>query len=112
MLTGRDVQKLRHVMRDEFSAAPRIVLKCAVMLLMIFGLAWIGVSGELSTVHSSPYPAVQTAIKSDSHARTVFEERRTRYIEAYPDSHVAREAANLRQKDANADGGYFYYQPD
>jgi len=112
MLTGNDVRKLRYEMKRELSATGGVVLKFTVMLMLIAGLAWIGVSGELSTVHSSPYPAVQTAIKSDSHARTVFEERRTRYIEAYPDSHVAREAANPRQKDANADGGYFYYPPD
>ena len=109
MLTGREVQKLRYAMKNELNVRLGMVFKCAALLLIV-GLAWIGASSELSTVHSSPYPAAQTAIKGDSHARTVFEERRTRYIEAYPDSHVAREAESLRQRDANSDGGYLAYQ--
>ena len=112
MLTGNDVRKLRYEMKRELSATGGVVLKFAVMLMLIAGLAWIGVSNDSLAGRGSPYPATQTAAQSERYGRTVFEERRRRYIEAHPDSHVAREAANLRQKDANADGGYFYYQRD
>ncbi len=89
MMTGRDVQKFRRVMQDELNAAPRLALKCAVMLLLIFGLALSGASDESLAGRGSPYPATQTAAHSERYGRTVFEERRRRYIEAHPDSHVA-----------------------
>jgi hypothetical protein len=99
-------------MRSEFNATPGVVLKCAVLLVLIFGIAWIGVSGELSASGVPPTAAAQTAATAESYRRTVFEERRKRYIEAYPESHVAREAPSLKQRDANSDGGYVAYQND
>jgi hypothetical protein len=108
MITGREVRGLIRAMQDELSVRTGIVLKCAVMLAMVFGLAWIGVLSEPSTGPGSPAAAAKMIPpQSESFSRRVFEERRERYIEAHPDSHVARETASLQQKDANSDGGYF-----
>lgn len=119
MLTKFETTKLLHGMRDELDAETRsalkssVVLKCAVMLSLIVGLVWIGVSSEdsLSGGHSSP--VAQATQLPDRYSRTVFEERRRRYIEANPDSNIAREAASLRQRDAIlSDGGAMAYQND
>jgi hypothetical protein len=113
MMRGREVRGLIHAMKAELNMRIGIVLKCAVMLTLVFGLMWIGAFSEPSAGHGSPLAgAKMTTAKSESYSRQVFEERRKRYIEVNPDSHVAREAASLKQKDANSDGGYFAYQND
>jgi hypothetical protein len=113
MMTGREVRGLIHAMKDELNVRIGIVLKCAVMLMLVFGLIWIGASSEpLASQRSAPVVAKITPAKSGSYSRQVFEERRQRYIEAYPDSQVAREFSALQQKDANSDGGYFAGQSD
>jgi hypothetical protein len=113
MMRGREVRGLIHAMKDELNMRIGIVLKCAVMLTLVFGLLWIGTSSEpVAGQAASPAVAKMTTAKSESYSRQVFEERRQRYIEANPDSHIAREAASLKQKDANSDGGYFAYLND
>ncbi|MEO8442203.1 MAG: hypothetical protein ABI547_06920 [Betaproteobacteria bacterium] len=108
MMKGPEVRELIHAMQDELSVRAGIMLKCAVILTLVLGLARIGVSGEPSAGLGSPAAAAKkTPPKNESYSRRVFEERRQRYIKANPDSHVAREAAALQQKDANSDGGYF-----
>ena len=108
MMTRREVRGLVHAMRNELSVRTGIVLRCAVMLALVFGLAWLGVLSEPSTGPGLPGAAAKTIPpQSESYSRRVFEERRERYIEAHPDSHVARETTSLQQKDANSDGGYF-----
>lgn len=111
MLTEYEARKLQHDMKQELNAAPGVVFKCAVMLLLlIIGLAWIGASSEDPAGRDSPSPATPAMAQAEPYSKTVFEERRQRYIEAYPDSRVAREAAAQRQRNANSDGGYFAYQ--
>jgi hypothetical protein len=108
MMTGREVRGLLHAMKDELNARVSTVLKCAAMLVLVFGLMWIGESSEPLAGHgSSPAVAKMTPAKSESYSREVFEERRQRYIEPNPDAYLASEAASLQQKDANSDGGYF-----
>jgi hypothetical protein len=108
MMGGREVRGLLHAMKDELNVRVSTVLKCAAMLALVFGLMWIGASSEPLAGHgSSPAVEKMTPAKGESYSRQVFEERRQRYIEANPDSHVAREAASLQQKDTNSDGGYF-----
>lgn len=108
MLTEYEVRKLQHDMKQELNAGPGVVLKCAVMLLLIIGLAWIGAPAG----RDSRSPATPGMAQAEPYSKTVFGERRQRYIEAYPDSRVAREAAARRQKEANSDGGYFAYQSE
>jgi hypothetical protein len=108
MMTRREVRGLIHAMKDELNVRIGIVIKCAVLITLAFGLMWIGASSEPLAGHVSPPAAAKmTPAKSESYSRQVFEERRQRYITANPDSDVAREAALLQQKDANSDGGYF-----
>lgn len=112
MLTEYEARKLQHDMKQELNAAPGVVLKCVVMLLLIIGLAWIGASSEDPAGRDSPSPATPAMAQAEPYSKTVFEERRQRYIEAYPDLRVAREAAAQRQRDANSGGGYFAYQSE
>ena len=108
MMTRREVRGLVHAMKDELNVRIGTVIKCAVMLVLVFGLLWIGKSSEpLATQSSIAEAAAMAPPKNESSSRRLFEERRQRYIEANPDSRVAREAAPLQQKDAHADGGYF-----
>jgi len=113
MLTEYEAQKLtRDYMKRELNAAPGVALKCAVLLLLIIGLAWIGAASEGPAGRDSRYSATPAMAQPELYSKTVFEERRRRYIEAYPDSRVAREAAAQRQRDANSDEGYFAYQSE
>ncbi len=42
MLTKRDVEKIQSQMANELNASSRTVVVCALMLLLLFGLAWFG----------------------------------------------------------------------
>ena len=107
MMTAREVRELIHAMKDALNARIGVV-GCAVMLMLVFGLIWIGVSSEpVASQGSAPVVAKMTPVKSEAYSSQVFEQRRQRYIAANPDSQIAREAASLQQKDANSDGGYF-----
>lgn len=113
MMTRRKVRGLIHAMKNELSVQIGTVLKCTVMLGLMFGLMWIGASsGPVTGQAPSSAIVKMTPPKNESYSRQVFEERRQRYIKANPDSHVAREAASLQQKDANSDGGYFAGQSE
>ena len=46
MLTKRDVQKIQLQMTNELNATSRNVLVCVLMLLLLFGLSWLGAQGE------------------------------------------------------------------
>jgi hypothetical protein len=108
MMTGREGRGLIHAMKDELNVRIGVVIKCAVMLALVFGMLWIGASSEpLAGEAASPAVAKMTPAKSESYGRQVFEEQRQRYIKANPDSRVARETVSFLQKDANSDGGYF-----
>jgi hypothetical protein len=108
MMTGHEVRGLLQAMQAELNVRISTVFKCALMLALVFGLMWGGSSSEPLADHgTSPAVAKITTAASESYSRKVFAERRQRYIEVNPDSHVAREAASLQQKDANSDGGYF-----
>ena len=113
MMTRREARGLIHAMKDELNVRIGVVTKCAVMLALVFGLLWIGASSEpLAGEAASPAVTKMTPLKNEPYSRQVFEERRQRFIKANPDSHVAREAASLQQKDANSDGGYFAGQSE
>ena len=93
VLTENEARQLQHDMKQELNAAPVVVLKSAAMLLLITGLAWTGAGTEDPAGRDSPSPATSGIAEAKSYSKTVFETRRQRYIEAYPDSHVARDAA-------------------
>ena len=107
MLTEYETQKLRHEMRGELSAAPIVVVRCVAMILLVFGLAWLGTSCQAPA--SADLRASDVMPRPEPVSKAVFEQRRERFIEAFPDSQVAREARAHEQKDAHADGGYFAY---
>ena len=101
---------LRETGREPYWALG-VVLKCAsgLLILLVVGLVGGGQreKGFVSFGNASPqYPESV----SMAEARKVFNERRARYIEAYPESRVAVEVAAPRFADANADGGYHHYQ--
>ena len=113
MMTMREVRGLIHAMKDELNVRIGTVIKCAVMLALVFGLLWIGASSEpMAGEAASLVVARMPPPKNEPYSRQVFEERRQRYIKANPDSQVAREAVSLQQKDANSDGGYFAGQSE
>jgi len=59
---------------------------------------------------ASPY---RPQFQVEPYSKQVFDERRRRYIEAYPDSYVARQmGTTARQKDTSSDGGYMAYSGD
>jgi hypothetical protein len=76
MLTEYETQKLLDQMKQELNASPGVAVKCAVMLLLLFVLAWIGSSGE-QDLHSTPYASHLSPVKERA-SRIVFEERRRR----------------------------------
>jgi hypothetical protein len=78
-------------------------------ILILVGAAFGLQVGEPSA--GNPATAASSNLKwLERYGRKVFDERRRRYIEAYPDSYVARElATTTRPKDANSDGGYMAY---
>lgn len=107
-------EKLLQELRDEAYWPLGVVLKCAcgLLALVVMGLVGgaqvenvpgsFGVAGANRSLHSPERPPM-------AEARRVFNERRARYIKAYPDSYVAREAALTQAADANSDGGYHHY---
>ena len=46
MLTKRDVQKVHSQMTNELNASPRTVLVCALLLLLLACVAWLGTAYE------------------------------------------------------------------
>jgi hypothetical protein len=74
MLTEYETQKLLDQMKQELNASPGVAVKCAVMLLLLFVLAWIGSTGE-QDLHSTPYASHISPVKERA-SRIVFEERR------------------------------------
>ena len=42
MLTKRDAEKIQLSMANELNASSRTVLVCALLLLLLFGVAWFG----------------------------------------------------------------------
>jgi hypothetical protein len=78
-------------------------------VVVAVALAWIGAANDSPAGRDWAPPSPQAMSKGAPSSREVFEERRRRYIEANPDSQVAREAAPQKPADANSDGGYFAY---
>ena len=102
MMTRREVRGLVHAMKDELNVRIGTVIKCAVMLMLVFGLLWIGSSSEpLATQASISAAAAMAPPKNESASRRLFEERRQRYIESNPDSHVAREGGERQRQNRN-----------
>jgi len=66
-----------------------------------------------STIQQSSASPYRPQFKVEPYSKQVFDERRRRYIEAYPDSYVARQmGTTARQKDTSSDGGYMAYSGD
>ena len=97
MLSEYEARKLQDDMKKELNAGPGSVLKYAVFMLLIIGLAWIGTPGYDAAGRDASSPAPQASAEAVRYSRTAFEERRQHHIEAYPDSQVARETAVQRQ---------------
>jgi hypothetical protein len=88
------------------------VLKCAAGILVLVIIA-AGPWAFVGTV--GPDAGERAAAQQDralprsvTESKHVFDERRQRYVEAHPDSHVAREgdAAGWPQYDSHPDPGY------
>lgn len=99
-MSGYEARKLQHDMRQELHAAPVVVVGAAPMLLLIIGLAWGGASSEAPANGYLPSRARLGMSVAESYSKTVFEARRQRYIEAYPDSFVARDAILKREGES------------
>jgi hypothetical protein len=110
MMTESEARKLQQDMKQELNATPRVVFRCAVMLLLITGLAWSGVGDKKPADGNSSSTATPGMSHAESHSKTVFDERRQRHIDLYPDSIVAREAAARRQSEASSDEEHFAYR--
>lgn len=105
MLTGYEARKLQHDMRQELHIAPVVLLKAAALPLLIIGLAWGGASSEAPANGDLLSRARLWMSAEQSYSKTVFEARRQHYVEAYPDSFVARDASTR----AEADDSYYRY---
>ena len=112
MLTEYEARKLQQDMEQELSATPGVVYRCAVLLvLLMIGLAWSDLGDKESAGRSSPSTATPgISHAAEPHSKTVFGERRQRHIDRYPDSIVAREAANRGQTDVLSDEEHFALQ--
>lgn len=89
------------------NATRRTTLKYAAMLVLIVGLAWVGVSREDSEDGGLSSPSAQAAVARESAVPAV---RPGRDVEAYPDPYFVGEAAGPEPKEMHDGGGYFYYQ--
>ena len=89
-------------MQRELEASPAIVSECAVKLLLVVGFAWSGTSPVDLTAPESAGGSPPRQFQPEPESKAAFDERRKRYIEANPDSHVAREDRLQQLKDAHA----------
>ena len=83
-MTQAETGKLQLAMPGEINATPRSTLKHAAMLLLIIGLAWVGVSSEDSGDGGLSSPTARAAVVRESHDSAVLEKKRRRDVEAYP----------------------------
>ena len=102
MLTQLQTEKLRLEMKRELCTGTGLAIRCAGLFLLIAVLACIGEFRESTAGRQSSSPPTSAAERV-RYSRIVFEERRRRYVAAFPESKIAHETA---QKDANSDGGY------
>jgi len=137
MLTEYEARQLARERSGDF--APErdhvvpLAIACAAALLILAGLAGMdlletetGPAGNVypsgtPAAHASPAPPAHVGksdarapyrpqLEAEAQSKQVFHERRRRYIEAYPDSHVARQMGEVApQRDAFSDGGYAAY---
>lgn len=108
MLTEYEARRLQQDMKEELSATPGVVYRCAVLLvLLMIGLAWSDLGDKESAGRSSPSTSTPGISHAQPHSKTVFGERRQRHIDQYPDSIVARDAANRGQTDVLSDEDHF-----
>lgn len=80
------------------------MLRYAAMLLLIIGLAWVGVSSEDSGDGGVSSPTARAAVTPAGHDSAVVEEKPGRDVEAYPDL-----CFENPERITLSDGGYFYY---
>jgi hypothetical protein len=100
MLTEYEVQMLQKSMRNELMAPRGVVLKCVIWLILLhIGLAWNDAPTKVGASRDSPLSDTQATANGKRSSRIVFEERRQHYIDAHPDSRVAREPVAQRQKN-------------
>lgn len=86
MLTEYETRKLQDQMKRELYSSPAVVPKCALMLAVIFGLAWIGQKGEAEDDAASQL--AENFVKRERLSRIVFQQRRQRYVEAHPETNT------------------------
>jgi hypothetical protein len=86
------------------------VLKCAAGILVLVIIAagpwaFMTAGGPATAAGERPSPRADRAV---AESKRVFDERRQRYIEAHPDSHLVREggAAGQWQTDSQSDPGF------
>ena len=97
-------------MQRELEASPAIVSECAVKLLLVVGLAWSGTSTVDLTAPETAGRSPPHLLQPEPESKAAFDERRKRYIEANPDSHVAREDRFQQLKDVHAWGAISRFQ--
>jgi hypothetical protein len=101
MLSEYEARKLQEDMKRELNTGPATVIRYGVLMLLIVGLAWTGTPSNDAVGRDSAAPAPQASADRVRHSRAAFEERRQRFIAAYPDSQIARESAVQRQESMN-----------
>lgn len=107
MCTGYEARKLQHDMRQELHIAPVVLLRAAALPVLFIGLAWGGASSEAPANGDLPSRARLGVSAEQPYSKTVFEARRQRYVEAYPDSFVARDASTRAGVDSRTEGERF-----
>ncbi len=115
MLTEYEARKLQDDMRRELNAPSGAVLKCAALLFLLVGIAWLGADSKDLEDPDSLSPVSLASAKADRFSRIFSDERRQRYIEAHPDSHLARSAAGkprIQREQSHQDNGYFHTAGD
>lgn len=106
MLTKHEARKLQREFQRELNATKGALLFCVALLLMLLALVWIGNENIPDTIWT---PGSRQVLFGVPTSKDVFDDRRQRFIEAYPNSVVARENAFQKEAEAYADGGYAYY---
>lgn len=101
MLTEYEAWKLQSQMRKELNATTGFVPVCALALFSLVGLPWIGAVHDMPAAREPWHPANQAVSRGTPSSKDVFDERRRRFIETYPDSHVACEGGLQQSADAN-----------
>ena len=91
MLSEYEAQKLQHDMKQELEASTGVVYKCAVGLLILLGLAWIGAdTGPRQDVAPDAPQAQHRESALLAHGKKPYDERQARIESPQDQSEMAR----------------------